>query len=68
MLKAANTGAQNVTDFADGVNGQRITVTGDGFTTANNGATIVCKSGADTLLATNVVYEFVRYHNAWYQI
>lgn len=58
-LIAANTGATNLTAFFGAVNGQRILVKGDGFTTLVNGANLATLSGSNTLMAAGTWYEFI---------
>jgi hypothetical protein len=58
-ILANNTAPQNVTSFSQTVNGQRITIRGDGFTTLVNGSFIKTTSGANMLLAANTWYHFL---------
>ena len=59
---AGNTGAQNVTYFDDGFDGQEISVLGDGFTTIVHDTTkIATNTGANKLLAASKTYRFTRY-------
>lgn len=67
-LKWANVSPATVTDITNAVDGQRILMKGDGFTTIANNAAIKTTSGADTLLANGTWYELVRDNGVWYQI
>lgn len=58
VFQGINTGAVNVTDFLNGAEGQRIHILGDGFMTATNGTLIFTNTGANKLLAANIVYTF----------
>lgn len=63
---AGNTGAQNVTYFDDGFDGQEISILGDGFTTLiHDAAKLLLNTGANKLLAVNKVYRFTRYNVKW---
>ena len=64
---AGNTGANNITFFDDGLDGQTIRVLGDGFTTVVNSATLVTNTGANKLLAANKVYVFTYLSGVWYE-
>jgi hypothetical protein len=67
-LEFRNTAPLTVTNFDDGQNGQRIEILGDGNTTIQNNARIVCASGADTLLDAGSTYAFTRYTDGvWHQ-
>lgn len=65
VFTAVNTGAVTVTDFLDGQVGQTITILGDGFMTVAHGTTIKTNTAANKLLATNKVYRFTKFANAW---
>lgn len=68
VLKCVNTGAQNVTNFLGGRDGQRLTVLGDGFTTIIHNVNLIrTTTGANKLLAANTLYEFVYLNNIWYE-
>lgn len=60
-LQLKNTQATLVTDFIDGMEGQSISILGDGFSSIQNGNNIVTNSGGDKLLETNKVYRFTRF-------
>lgn len=72
--KAVNTAPITITNFAHGQDTQHLYILGDGFTTVQNNAKIVTKSGSDTLLAAGVMYQFVCMFGAsptqliWYQL
>jgi len=67
-LKWANTTATSVTGIDNSVDGQRLLMRGDGFTTIANNTNIQTLSGADTLLTSGTWYEFIRDTSKWYQI
>lgn len=56
-----------VTNFANGQEGQHISVLGDGATTVQHGTNIFTNSGADKLLAANMVYRFTLFNKIWYE-
>lgn len=59
---AGNVGANNVTYFDDGYDGQEVSVVGDGFTTIVHDTTkIATNTAANKLLVTFKVYRFTRY-------
>lgn len=63
---ASNTGAQNVTYFDDGFDGQEISILGDGNTTLiHDAAKLLLNTGANKLLAANKVYRLTRYNGKW---
>lgn len=63
---AGNTGANNVTYFDDGFDGQEISILGDGNTTVVHDVTkLFTNTGANKLLATGKVYRFTRYNSKW---
>jgi hypothetical protein len=67
-LEFRNTAPLTVTNFDEGQNGQRLEILGDGNTTIQNNARIVCASGADTLLDAGSTYSFTRYTDGvWHQ-
>ena len=57
-----------VTNFANGQEGQHINILGDGVTTLTHGTNIITSDGADLLLATDTVYQFVLLNGKWYQL
>lgn len=59
---------QTVTNLTKAVNGQRLTIKGDGNTTFAQGATITNTSGANLLLASGVWYDYIRINGVWTQI
>lgn len=69
VCAAGNVGANNVTYFDDGFDGQSISILGDGFTTVvhNLGppAKIATHNAANLLLLANKVYRFTRYSKVW---
>lgn len=64
-FKASNTSSQNITDFANGQEGQEIQILGDGHTTAVNAAspsignTIVTLSGSNLSMSAGKIYSFL---------
>jgi hypothetical protein len=66
-MKLANTGSITITDFLYGQNGQEITLLGDGYTTIANNTKIKTSIGSSKLLATNLVYRFIRFDGVWYE-
>ena len=67
-LLANNTSAVTVTAFNGGVNGQKLLIRGDGFTTLANNATINPASGSNLLLASGTWYRFIRVEGVWVQL
>lgn len=66
VFVAGNTGAQNVTYFKDGFDGQSISILGDGFTTIVHDSTkIRTNAAANKLLAAGKVYRFTRFNKVW---
>jgi len=65
-FKAGNTGANNITYFDDGFDGQPISILGDSFTTVVHDATkLLTNTAANKLLAAGKVYRFTRYDGKW---
>lgn len=71
---AVNTAPQNVTDFLGGQPYQSVSIKGDGFTTVVNGGNIFTNTGANKLLAVNIIYTFNKFETApgskifkWYE-
>ena len=63
---AGNVGANNVTYFDDGFDGQEISILCDGFTTLIHDITkIALNTGANKLLAILKVYRFTRHNKVW---
>lgn len=65
------TGATDVTDFDDGVNGQEINIydnSANGFITIKHSATIITTTGADLVMKQNVIYTFKNTYGAWIQV
>lgn len=58
FFEGINTAPVNVTDFLNGSQGQRIYIRGDGQMTIVNGTLIFTNTGANKLLAANIVYKF----------
>jgi hypothetical protein len=67
VLVLAYSGATNVTNFTNGVNGNVLKVLGDGNVTLVNGASIVTNTGANKLLALNKIYTFTNIAGVWYE-
>lgn len=66
VFAAGNTGAQNVTYFDDGFDGQPISILGDGFTTVVHDITkIKTNTVANKLLTAGKVYRFTRFSKIW---
>lgn len=70
VFVTANTGATAITDFTDGLNGQKITIfVGDANTDFIDGATLVLQGGASwTTAAEGDVIEFLYRSGVWYEI
>jgi len=66
-FKGTNTGPVTVTQFTYGQEGQSIRIVGDGQMTITNGANIKTNTGANKLLAANIVYTFTRMAGVWYE-
>lgn len=64
-LICLNVGVVNVTNFDGGIDGQTISLLGDGFTTIINGATIKTNTGVNKLLVVNKVYRFTLFTSVW---
>lgn len=65
-FKAGNVGANNVTYFDDGQDGQPISILGDGFTTLVYDVTkLKTNTAANKLLAAGKVYRFTRFDKIW---
>src|SRR4051812_44349928 len=58
----------SITNFLDGVDGQSITIIGDGTTTIVNNANIITNTGANRLLTANHVYRltYLKSTQKWY--
>lgn len=56
-----------ITNFIKGINGQRIHIRGDGTTTVAHNATVKTSTGANKLLASNLMYHFTLIDNIWYE-
>lgn len=70
-IKLGNGSAQNITNFLNGVEGQRLIVWGDGNSTIKNfstGGNFATRAGTDLLAAANVPYEFIMGNGVWRQI
>lgn len=66
VCAAGNVGANNVTYFDDGFDGQSVSILGDGFTTVVHDVTkIKTNTVANKLLAAGKVYRFTRYSKVW---
>ena len=62
-----NTSPVSVSLFANGIEGQEVKVLGDGNTTILNGAGIKTNTGADKLLAAEMIYSFTLLEGVWYE-
>lgn len=63
---AGNTGANNLTYFDKGQDGQTIKILGDGFTTVVHNVTkIKTNTAADKPLDAGKVYTFTRFNKIW---
>lgn len=60
--------AVTIIDFKNGQQGQHINILGDGVTTLTHGTNIIMSDGADLLLATDTVYQFILFNGKWYQV
>jgi hypothetical protein len=59
----------NMTNFTNGVDGQRITIRGDGQTTfVHDGVNIFTNTFGNVLSANFKMYDFVRIGSAWFQM
>lgn len=61
------TTATTVTDFSNGCVGQVLTVIGNTNVTIADGGTVKTSTGANKVLAANVVYRFTSYNGVWYE-
>lgn len=65
---AQNVGAVTVTNFLRGQDGQHLYIRGDGQTTLQHGTSIFTNTGANKLLANNLIYHLVRRAGKWYEV
>lgn len=67
FLVFKNTGALTISNFTGGLDGRKIYLLGDGFTSLDNNATIKTSTGAIKLLGLHL-YILVSYQNIWYEL
>jgi len=68
LFKTANSSSTTITDFSNGVDGQKIVVLGDANTTIQNGSKIKTRSSSNISGAANVTNTFIRISGVWYQV
>lgn len=61
IFRGENAAPINVVDFLNGSDGQRIYILGDGMMTITHGTFIFTNTGANKLLAANIVYKFTNF-------
>lgn len=66
-LFKSHTGATTVTDFLGGAVGQTISILGNGNTTITHGTNIFTNTGANKVLAANIMYRFTFFEGKWYE-
>lgn len=59
--------ASIITDFQGGAEGQVLTILGNGNTTITHGTNIFTNTGADKVLAADLVYRFTFINGKWYE-
>lgn len=62
-----STGNAVVTDFDNGMEGQEISILGNGTITVSHNANIKTNTGANKVLAANRLYRFVLIDGVWYE-
>lgn len=66
--KLINSAPTNVTDLLDAQNGQIIKILGDGQSTFVHNTSVLCtNTGANKLLAVNIIYTFTSIGGVWYE-
>ncbi len=68
IVQFINTSPITVTNILDGNDNQDIILYGDGQTTLQNNSNIVTISGANLLLASGRLYQFINFLGAWRQL
>lgn len=63
----SHSSAVTVTNFKHGQDGQTIKILGNGNTTITNNANIKTNTGANKVLAANMVYTFTYFNKVWYE-
>lgn len=58
-------GSNTISNFIGGTDGQNLRILGDGATTVLFSANIKTNTGADKLLASNMIYRFTYYNLVW---
>jgi hypothetical protein len=67
LCELKNTGATNITNFIGGQEGTAVRFLGDGFSTVVHGSNIKTNTGANKLLAANIIYTFTYLNDVWYE-
>lgn len=60
--------ATTVTNFLNGQDGQHLYILGNGNTTLTHGTNIFTTTGANKVLAANLMYHLVCHDSKWYEI
>lgn len=68
MVVPQHASPTTVTNFVNGVSGQELYIIGNPNITLQNNSTIKTTTGADKVLTTNRVYQFVIYNGVWFEV